>query len=62
MFGELGIGFRLELLGNGGGWCDLVDRWWWWVVLLGCSMVAVGGWGLRLSLDLGIGFCLGIRY
>ena len=45
MFGELGIGFRLELLSGGGGWCDLVDRWWWWVVLLGCSTMAMGGLG-----------------
>ena len=60
MFGELGIGFRLELLSGGGGWCDLVDRWWWWVVLLGCSMVAVGG--LDFAFEFGFGYWLLFGY
>ena len=28
----LGIGIEFELL-NGGGWCDLVNRWWQWAAL-----------------------------
>ena len=31
----LAIGIEFELLGSGGGWCDLVDQWWLWVVAVG---------------------------
>ena len=60
MFSELGIGFRLELLSGGGGWCDLVNRWWWWVVLLGCSTVAMGGLGF--GFEFGFGYWLLFGY
>ena len=45
------VGGAIWLIDGGGGWCYWVALRWQWVV-----------WVLGLSLDLGIGFCLGIRY